>query len=68
MLSAPLGLYPSFGTNRFSRFNRPDHPQVADTLEAFAELLRDLGEDTRAGKLEARAEEIRARQRDSGTS
>ncbi len=38
----------------------PDHPDVADSLENYAGLLRETGRPAEAAKLETRAAEIRA--------
>ena len=40
---------------------RPDHPDVATTLENHAELLRKTNRDAEAANLEARAQAIRAK-------
>ncbi len=39
----------------------PDHPQVAQSLENYATLLRETGRNTEAAKMEARAKAIRAK-------
>ncbi len=39
----------------------PEHPHVAATLEKYATLLRKVGQDAEAAKLEARAKAIRAK-------
>ncbi len=39
----------------------PDHPDVAQSLENYAALLRKTGRSAEAEKLEARAEAIRAK-------
>jgi hypothetical protein len=41
----------------------PEHPQVAETLSQFATLLRNTKRKKEAGKLEQRAERIRAQHR-----
>jgi hypothetical protein len=38
-----------------------EHPNVADSLESYAALLRKTGRDIEAVKLEARAKAIRAK-------
>ena len=38
-----------------------DHPNVATTVENHADLLRKMGRDAEAGKMEARAQAIRAK-------
>ncbi len=38
----------------------PDHPDIADTLEDYAELLRQVGRDEEAEPMEERARAIRA--------
>ncbi len=39
----------------------PEHPDVATSLENYAALLRATGRSAEAGKMEARAKEIRAK-------
>ena len=39
----------------------PEHPQVATVLENYAALLGKLGREAEAGKMEARAQAIRAK-------
>jgi hypothetical protein len=39
----------------------PDHPDIAITLENYAELLRNANRQDEAAKLEARAKTIRAK-------
>ena len=39
----------------------PDHPDVAATLENYADLLRKTGRDAEAENMEARAKAIRAK-------
>ncbi len=39
----------------------PDHPNVATSLENYVDLLRKMGRDEEAEKLEARAQAIRAK-------
>ncbi len=39
----------------------PEHPQVAQSLENYAALLRKLVREAEAGKMEARAQAIRAK-------
>ena len=41
---------------------KPEHPEVAPTLEHYADLLRKTGRETEAATLEARAQVIRAKQ------
>jgi hypothetical protein len=42
---------------------QPNHPEVADTLDAYAAVLRKLNppQTARAAKMDARAEQIRAK-------
>ncbi len=40
---------------------RPDHPDVAATLQDYAALLREMGRDGEADRLDARAESIRTK-------
>jgi hypothetical protein len=42
-----------------SRSLGPDHPKVADVLDKYAELLRDLDRTSEAEELELRSEAIR---------
>ncbi len=39
----------------------PEHPYVAQGLENYAALLRNIGHSVEANKMEARAKEIRAK-------
>ena len=39
----------------------PDHPDVAETRENYAALLRETGRDAEAARMEARAKAIRAK-------
>ncbi len=39
----------------------PDHPDVATSLENYADLLRKTGRGDEAAKMEARAKAIRAK-------
>ncbi len=39
----------------------PEHPNVAQSLENYADLLRKTGRDAEVRKLEARAKAIRAK-------
>ncbi len=39
----------------------PEHPNVATTLENYAELLRTMNRDAEAKSMEARAKAIRAK-------
>ncbi len=40
----------------------PEHPDVAQSLENYAVLLREMGRDDDAARMEARARAIRAKQ------
>ncbi len=42
-----------------SRRLGPEHPKVADVLDKYAELLRDLDRTSEAEQLELRSETIR---------
>ena len=44
-----------------AHFVGPDHANVATGLENYARLLRAMGSEEQAAKLEARAKAIRAR-------
>jgi hypothetical protein len=39
----------------------PEHPSVATSLESYAALLRKMGRDSEAEKLEVRTKAIRAK-------
>ena len=39
----------------------PDHPDVAESLENYAALLREVGREAEAAEMTARAEAIRAK-------
>jgi ATP phosphoribosyltransferase regulatory subunit HisZ len=39
----------------------PDHPDLAQSLEGYAQLLRNMNRAAEAEKLEARAKAIRAK-------
>ena len=47
--------------SNFQRALGPEHPNVAASLENYAELLRKMGRDEEAEKMEARAKAIRAK-------
>ena len=46
----------------------PEHPDVAQSLENYAALLRKTGRDDEAVKLEARAKAIRAKRAERNTA